>query len=107
VRPPGFSLYRGYRNLLAERIHVRILGHAGQIPRSYLHDLCDHDIQAFYRDERGLITKIYHEPCLVVSMPKIVELSSSTSRKSLPMGVNCRFYYLVFVIDDEVDFVLL
>jgi hypothetical protein len=40
-------------------------------------------------------------------MPKIVELSSSTSRKSLPMGVNCRFYYLVFVIDDEVDFVLL
>jgi hypothetical protein len=37
--------------LLAERIHVRILGHAGRIMRSYLHNLYDHDIQAFYRDD--------------------------------------------------------
>jgi hypothetical protein len=42
-----FSSYRGYGNLLAKRIHVRILGHAGWILRSYLHDLCDRDIQAF------------------------------------------------------------
>jgi hypothetical protein len=42
-----FSSYRGYRNLLAKRIHVRILGHAGRILRSYLHDLCDRDIQFF------------------------------------------------------------
>jgi hypothetical protein len=26
--------------------------------------------------------------CLAISMPKIFELSSSTSHKSLPMGVN-------------------
>jgi hypothetical protein len=43
VCPVGFSLYRGYGNLLAERIRVQILGHAGWILKSYLHDLCDHD----------------------------------------------------------------
>jgi hypothetical protein len=58
VHPPGFSSYRGSKNLLAESTHVRILGHAGWILRSYLHDLCDHDIQAFYRDDRGLRIKI-------------------------------------------------
>jgi hypothetical protein len=36
---------------LEERIHVHILGHAGQILRSYLHDLYDHGIQAFYRND--------------------------------------------------------
>jgi hypothetical protein len=46
-----FSSYRGYGNLLAERIHVRILGHAGRILRSYLHNLCNHGIQDFYRDD--------------------------------------------------------
>jgi hypothetical protein len=39
VHPPGFSLHRGYGKLLEERIQVRILGHTGQIPGSYLHDL--------------------------------------------------------------------
>jgi hypothetical protein len=41
------------------------------------------------------------------SMPEIIGLSSSISRKSLPMGVNCRVYYLVFITDDEVDILLL
>jgi hypothetical protein len=54
VCPQGFSSYRGYRNLLAERIHVRLLGHPGRIQRSYLYDLCDHDIQAYICDGRGL-----------------------------------------------------
>jgi hypothetical protein len=31
---------------------VRILGHAGRILRSYLHDLCDCDIQAFIATTR-------------------------------------------------------
>jgi hypothetical protein len=52
--PLGFSLYGGYRNLLAERIRVWILGHPGRILRSYLHDLCDHGIQTCYRGGRGL-----------------------------------------------------
>jgi hypothetical protein len=47
VLPPGFFSHHGYGNLLTERIHVRILGHAGWILRSYLHDLCNHGIQAF------------------------------------------------------------
>jgi hypothetical protein len=54
VRPPGFSLYRGYINLLAERIHVRILGHAGRIMRSYFHDLYDHGIKTCYHGGRSL-----------------------------------------------------
>jgi hypothetical protein len=52
-------------------------------------------------------SKFNREPCLDVSMPEIVRLSFSTSRKSLPMGVNCRVYYLVFIIDDELEFSLL
>jgi hypothetical protein len=58
VCPPRFFSYRGYINLLVERIHVHILGHAGRILRSYLHDLSDHDIQAFYRDRCSLRIKI-------------------------------------------------
>jgi hypothetical protein len=58
VHPSEFSSDRGHGNLLAEHIHVRILGHVGKILRSYLHDLCDHGIQAFYRDGRGLRIKI-------------------------------------------------
>jgi hypothetical protein len=54
VRPSGFSSYRGYTNLLAERIHVRILGLAGRILRSYLYDLYDHDIQAYDRGGHSL-----------------------------------------------------
>jgi hypothetical protein len=42
-----FFSYCGYGNLLAERIRVWILGHAGRILRSYLHDLCDHSIQTY------------------------------------------------------------
>jgi hypothetical protein len=42
-----FSLHRRYKNLLAERIRECILRHAGRILKYYLHDLCDHDIQAF------------------------------------------------------------
>jgi hypothetical protein len=51
MRPHGFSSYRAYENLLAERIRVRILGHVGRILRSYLHDLCDHGIQACYHSD--------------------------------------------------------
>jgi hypothetical protein len=78
VRPPGFSSYHGYGNLLVERIHARILGHAGRIPRSYLHDFCDHDIQVLYHDNTAWESKFYCEPCLAASMPKIFDLSSST-----------------------------
>jgi hypothetical protein len=78
VRPPGFSSYHGYGKLLAERIHVRILGHAGRILRSYLHDLCDHDIQAFYRGGRGLSFSSRNH-----------RVAFSTSRESLLMGVKC------------------
>jgi hypothetical protein len=34
-----FSLHHRYGKLLAERIHVHILGHIGWILGSYLHDL--------------------------------------------------------------------
>jgi hypothetical protein len=50
----GIFFVRGYEKILAERILVRILGHAGWIQRSYLHDLCDHNIRTFYRVGRGL-----------------------------------------------------
>jgi hypothetical protein len=42
VRPPGFSSRRRHGYILAERIHVRILGHIGRIPGSYLHDKSRH-----------------------------------------------------------------
>jgi hypothetical protein len=62
------------KKLLAERIRVRILGHAGRILRSYLHDLCDHDIQTCYRSRQGLRILIYRERCLDVILPKIIGL---------------------------------
>jgi hypothetical protein len=74
MRPAGFSSYRGYGNLLAGRIHVCILGHAGQILRSYLYDLCDHSLQACYHGGRGLRIHFYREPRLAVSIPEIFEL---------------------------------
>jgi hypothetical protein len=40
--------------LLAERILVRVLGLTWWILGSYLHVLCEHKIQIFYRGGRGL-----------------------------------------------------
>jgi hypothetical protein len=102
VRPPRFSSYRGYGKLLAERIHVHILGHAGQIMRFYLHDLCGHGIQACYRGGRGLRIKFFFESLVFSAQNHRVDFS--TSLESLPMGVKHRVYYLVFFTDDEVDF---
>jgi hypothetical protein len=104
VCPPGFSSYRGYGNLLVERIHVRILGHAGRILRSYLHDLCDHGIQACYRGGRGLRIKYLSRAlfgCLSTRNDRVAFLNFS--HESLSMGVERRVYYLVFATDDEVD----
>jgi hypothetical protein len=42
VRPPGFSSCRRHGYIPAEHIHVRILGHTGWIPGSYLHDKSRH-----------------------------------------------------------------
>jgi hypothetical protein len=42
VRPPRFSSHRRHGYIRAERIHVRIPGHTGQIPGSYLHDKSRH-----------------------------------------------------------------
>jgi hypothetical protein len=92
VRSPGFSSYRGYGNLLAERIHVHILGHAGQILRSYLHDLCDYGIQACYHGKHGLRIQFFLSrplfDCFNARNPRVVD---SASRKSLPMGVKGEF----------------
>jgi hypothetical protein len=60
----------------------------------------------FYHDDAAWESKFYCEPCLVVSMPEIFELSSSNSRKSSPMGVNCRIFHPLLIIDDEFDSVL-
>jgi hypothetical protein len=104
VHPPGFSSYHGYGNLLAERIHVCILGHAGRILRSYLHDLCDHGIQAFYRGGHGLRIKILSRALFGCFNARNHQVVFLISRKSLPMGVKCQIYYLVFATDNEVDF---
>jgi hypothetical protein len=66
---------------------VRILGHVGWILRSYLHDLCDHGIQAFKHDDAAWESNFHREPCLAVSILKIFGLFSSDSQKSLLMGV--------------------
>jgi hypothetical protein len=36
MRSLEFYLYRGYENLLAEHIYVRILGHAGRILKGFV-----------------------------------------------------------------------
>jgi hypothetical protein len=68
---------------------VCILGHAGQILRSYLHDLCDHGIQAFIMMTRPENQFFIHEPCLAVSIPKIFGLFSdgivAQKTKKIPM----------------------
>jgi hypothetical protein len=53
---------------------VHILGHAGQILRSYLYDLYDHGIQAFIAMTKLEIHESCFKPCLTVSMSKIFEL---------------------------------
>jgi hypothetical protein len=100
----GISSYCTYGKLLAERIHVRILGHAGRILGSYLYDLCNHDIQECYRDERGLRIKFLSKALFGCFSVRNHRVAFSTSRESLPMGVKRRVYYLVFTTDDEVDF---
>jgi hypothetical protein len=107
VRPPGVSSYRGYKNLLAEHIRVQILGHAGRILRSYLDDLCDHDIQACYHDGCGLRIQFLTRALFGCFNARNLHVVYSTSRKSLPMGVKRRVYYLVFTTDDGVEFLLL
>jgi hypothetical protein len=104
VRPPGFSSYRGYGILLAERIHVRILGLAGWIPRSYLHDLYDHDIQAYDRDIRGLrihffiesLVWLFHNPKFSSCLFNWLQIT--------PDGSKMRVYYLALDTNDEVKF---
>jgi hypothetical protein len=86
VHPPGSSLYHGYRNLIAERIRVRILGHVGRILRSYLHDLCDHGILTCYLCGRGSRICIFPEPCLAVTIPKIIGLILFDSHQIPPDG---------------------
>jgi hypothetical protein len=87
--------------LISRCIHVRIVGHAGWILRSYLHGLCDHDIQACYR---GLRIKKLSRALFGYFSSRNNRVAFSTSRESIPMGVKCRVYYLVFATDDEVVF---
>jgi hypothetical protein len=42
VHPPEFSSRRRHGYIPAERIHVRIPGHTGRIPGSYLRDKSRH-----------------------------------------------------------------
>jgi hypothetical protein len=81
-----------------------VLGHVGQILRSYLHDLCDHGIQACYHGGRGLRIKNLLRALFGCFSARIHRVAFSTSRESLPTGVKHRVYYLVFATDDEVDF---
>jgi hypothetical protein len=78
--------------LLAEHIQVLILGYAGWILRSYLHDLYDHDIQAFIVMTKLKNDELCCKPCLSVSMPKNHRVVFSTSRKSLPMVVQLWYH---------------
>jgi hypothetical protein len=89
VCPSGFSSYRGYGKLLEERSHMRILGHAGRILRSYLHDLCDHNIQACYRSGRILRIQFLLGALFGYFGARNHRVAFSTSRESLPMGVKC------------------
>jgi hypothetical protein len=83
---------------------VRILGHAGWILRSYLHDLCDHGIQACYCGGRGLRIKFLSRALFGCFSARNHRVAFSTSRESLSMVVKLRVYYLVFATDDEVNF---
>jgi hypothetical protein len=74
--------------VLAEHILVQILGHAGQIPRSYLSDLCDHDIQKFYRGGRGL--RIYFSRALFGGYNTQNCRVLLFTYKSLQMRVKCQ-----------------
>jgi hypothetical protein len=84
-----FSSHRGYGNVLAERIHVRILGHAGWILRSYLHDLFMITTSKLF-----IATTRLENHNFVLSLvwlfeyPKSSGWFTSATRKSLPMGVN-------------------
>jgi hypothetical protein len=95
-------LHRGYRNLLAERIHVRILGRAGQILSSYLHVFTTTTFKLFiattWLENREFIVSLVW----LFQYPKSLGCFSSTSRKSLPMGVKQQIY-LFDIIDNEVD----
>jgi hypothetical protein len=68
---------------------VQILGHAGRILRSYLHDLCDHGIQTFYHSGRG--PRIYFSRALFGCYNTQNCRVHFFTGKSLPMGVNVEF----------------
>jgi hypothetical protein len=61
---------------------MHILGHAGRILRSYLHDLYNDSIQAFIMMTKLEIHEFCCKPCLTVSMPKIFELFFQLSQIS-------------------------
>jgi hypothetical protein len=82
---------------------VRIQGHAGQILRSYLHDLCDLGIQACYHGGRGLRIKFLLRGLFGCFSAQNHQVAFSTSHESLPMGVKRRVYYLVFATGDVVN----
>jgi hypothetical protein len=72
MRPPGFSLHRRHGYFLAERIHVRIPGHTGQIMGSYLHDI----FQSWHSSFVVMMQLENHisQPCLTISVLKIFGL---------------------------------
>jgi hypothetical protein len=67
-----FSSRRRHGYVPAERIHVRIPGHTGQILGSYLHDVFQPRHSSF-----GAMTQLQNrmsQPCLTISMYQIFGL---------------------------------
>jgi hypothetical protein len=54
-----------------------------------------------------LVVKFYYEPCLAISMPQIVGLSSQLVANPSRSELNDEFIIWCFATDDEVDVLLL
>jgi hypothetical protein len=88
VRPPGFSSHRRHGYIPAERIHVRILGHTGRIPGSYLRDKSRHSsfVAITQLENRS---EILTENIRVSTTIKLAPDGSNTSpiSNALPMNI--------------------
>jgi hypothetical protein len=98
VRPPGF-FFISWIHKFTSRAHSRVYTKPCRTDPKVLPSWSLRPWHSsFYRDNAAWGSWLYREPYLAGSIHKIFGLFSSTSRKSIPMWVNCWFYHQVFLL---------
>jgi hypothetical protein len=80
MRPPEFSLYRGYENLLAEHIYMRILGHAGRILKGFVAQKTKNFLWVQTRTSQDLIYEMQNNEQEISDLRTLVDRASEMFR---------------------------